>query len=92
MIRLVAPGLLVFVAIAANATAADEAPTELDPIAVTPQYLYDSDRQLSRIAQSLPDLGAPKGRLEQRSDPNTLGPLQQEMLLRTLGETDDRWR
>lgn len=79
---------------------AGDEPVELEPIGVTPQYLYEGDRQLSRIANSLPDLGAPKDGLAGQlsdlfgkpSDPNALGPLQQEMLLRTLGETDDRWR
>lgn len=83
---------------APNEPVPEDAPTELDPITVTPPYLYDGDRQLGRLRQSLPDMGGDSpvsGALaairkvyEQRKDPNTLDPFQQDMLLRALGERD----
>jgi hypothetical protein len=78
---------------------AEDEPTLLDPITVTPPYLYEGDRQLGRLRKSLPDMGgdspvsgviaAIRKFYEQRKDPNTLAPFQQDMLLRALGEGDD---
>lgn len=77
----------------------EDPPTELDPITVTPPYLYESDLQLSRLRKSLPDMGgdspasgaiaAIRKFYEQRKDPSKLGPFQQDMLLRALGERED---
>jgi hypothetical protein len=87
---------LVFAAATMASEPAGE-PTELDPLTVTPPYLYESDRQLVRVARTLPDLGEPgaTGLLAQlstffaeRGDPNQLAPLKQEMLLKTLGLDD----
>lgn len=78
---------------------AEDTPSELDPITVTPPYLYDGDRQLGRLRNSLPDMGgdSPASGViaglrrfyEQRKDPNNLDPFQQDMLLRALGEREE---
>jgi hypothetical protein len=76
----------------------EDEPTDLDPITVTPPYLYESDRHLSRLQKSLPDLGgdspasgavaAIRKFYERRKDPNQLDPFQQDVLLRALGERE----
>lgn len=73
--------------------------TELDPVTVTPPYLYEGDRHLGRLRKSLPDMGgdspasgaiaAIRKLYEQRKDPNKLDPFQQDVLLRALGERED---
>lgn len=103
---LLAAGSLCFLGLgaasAANTEAAkEEEPTQLDPITVeAPPFLYESDRQLNKVKRSLPDMGgdAPVTGIiasirkfyEQRKDPNDLGPFQQEMLLRALGERGEQ--
>jgi len=75
--------------------------TELDPIVVVPlrpYYAYEGQRQLNRLRSTLPEMGdeSPvsgviaqlRNFYEARKDPNSLGPFQQEMLLRALGERD----
>ena len=93
-------GLLMAVSVAAASTPiepqAKDEPTELDPITVTPPYLYDGDRQLGRFRKTLPDMGGEspvsgviatiRKFYEQRKDPDKLDPFQQDMLLRALGE------
>lgn len=61
-----------------------------------PQYLYESDRQLARLRDSLPGLETDRPAAETVrdrmarllfADPNQLDPDQQAMLQRTSGET-----
>jgi hypothetical protein len=102
MRRLLVAGLLVVAPVVGASTPVEsvpeDEPTELDPITVTPPYLYESDRQLGRLRNSLPDMGgdspvsgvlaAIRKFYEQRKDPNKLDPFQQDMLLRALGERE----
>lgn len=97
-----AVGFLIAAPVVGSSTPVDpmpeDEPTELDPITVTPPYLYESDRQMGRLRKSLPDMGgdspasgviaAIRKFYEQRKDPNKLDPFQQDMLLRALGERE----
>lgn len=103
MKHLLVAGLLMATPVAGSSTPGEplpeDPPTELDPVTVTPPYLYESDRQLGRLRNSLPDMGgdspasgaiaAIRKLYEQRKDPNKLDPFQQDMLLRALGERED---
>lgn len=68
-------------------------------------YLYESDRALERLKKNLPEFGGDKAPVTEglvdavaegvkeyyqaNKDPNTMKPDQQEMLLKTSGETAD---
>ncbi|MGH7944778.1 MAG: hypothetical protein ACREF9_07195 [Opitutaceae bacterium] len=78
---------------------AGEGAVELEPITVfAPLSPYLGDRKLLKLKEQLPDIGSSmfkKGWVERiadfyeaNKDPNTLPPLQQEMLLKTTGESE----